>query len=261
MIYVKMKNDVSFILDGNLPLWEHQSSINPNTPVRGLMYFGNLYDQYIKNNKLNIYGKKLQKIPTPQYIVFYNGEDDCEPVEKIRLSDAFINEDKSGDFEWTATVYNLNRGKNDELLKKCKPLSEYMELVNRIRDNRKSGMKAMDAVNAAVDSCIAEGIMEDFLVKHKAEVLSVCITEFDEKVYTDGIREEGREEGRAEGRKEGRAEGRKEGRAEGREEGRRDDIIRMLKSNKSPEQIAEFCGYDLEYVKKIQEEILQPDQK
>ena len=62
-------------------------------------------------------------------------------------------------------------------------------------------------------------------------MLSVCITEFDEKVYTDGIREEGR----------------------------RDDIIRMLKSNKSSEQIAEFCGYDLEYVKKIQEEILQPD--
>ena len=101
----------------------------------------------------------------------------------------------------------------------------------------------MDAVNAAVDSCIAEGIMEDFLVKHKSEVLSVCITEFDEKIYTDGIREEGREEGR------------KEGRAEGREEGRRDDIIRMLKSNKSPEQIAEFCGYDLEYVKSIQEDM------
>ena len=185
MIYVKMKNDVSFILDGNLPLWEHQSSINPNTPVRGLMYFGNLYDQYIKNNKLNIYGKKLQKIPTPQYIVFYNGEDDCESVEKIRLSDAFINEDKSGDFEWTATV----------------------------------------------DSCIAEGIMEDFLVKHKSEVLSVCITEFDEKVYTDGIREEGREEGRKE------------------------DIINMLRKNKTPEQIAEFCGYDLEYVKAIQKEM------
>ena len=79
------------------------------------MYFGNLYDQYIKTNKLNIYGKKLVKIPTAQYIVFYNGEDECEPVTKLRLSDAFIHENKSGDFEWTATVYNLNRGKNDEL--------------------------------------------------------------------------------------------------------------------------------------------------
>ena len=157
--------------------------------------------------------------------------------------------DISGDFEWTATVYNLNRGKNDDLLERCKPLSDYMELVNRIRDNQRKGMNVRNAIDNAVDSCIADGIMKDFLVKHKAEVLSVCITEFDEKVYTDGIREEGREEGR------------KEGRAEGREEGRRDDIIRMLKSNKSSEQIAEFCGYDLEYVKKIQEEILQPDQK
>ena len=111
--------------------------------------------------------------------------------------------DISGDFEWTATVYNLNRGKNDDLLERCKPLSDYMELVNRIRDNQRKGMNVRNAIDDAVDSCIADGIMKDFLVKHKAEVLSVCITEFDEKVYTDGIREEGREEGRAEGREEG----------------------------------------------------------
>ena len=103
--------------------------------------------------------------------------------------------DISGDFEWTATVYNLNRGKNDDLLERCKPLSDYMELVNRIRDNQRKGMNVRNAIDDAVDSCIADGIMKDFLVKHKAEVLSVCITEFDEKVYTDGIREEGREEG------------------------------------------------------------------
>ena len=96
VIYIKMKNDVSLILDGNISLWEHQSTINPNTPVRGLMYFGNLYDQYIKLNRLNIYGKKLIKIPTPKYIVFYNGEDDCAPVTELRLSDAFINKDISG---------------------------------------------------------------------------------------------------------------------------------------------------------------------
>lgn len=109
-IYIKMKNDVSLLLDGNMPLWEQQSSLNPNMPLRGLMYFGNLYDSYIKANELNIYGKKLQKIPTPQYIVFYNGEEDCEATTKLRLSDAFINKSDGG-FEWTATVYNLNRGK------------------------------------------------------------------------------------------------------------------------------------------------------
>ncbi len=121
----------------------------------------------------------------------------------------------SGDFEWTATVYNLNKGKNDALLLKCKPLSEYMELINRIRRNQNCGMNTVNAVNAAVDSCIADGIMKNFLVRHKAEVMNVCITEFDEKIYTESIREEGREEGREQGREQGREEGREQGREEG----------------------------------------------
>lgn len=198
IIYIKMKNDVSLLLDGNLSIWEQQSSINPNMPVRGLMYFGNLYSQYITENGLNIYGKKLQKIPTPKYVVFYNGKEEYGAITELKLSDAFIHKDKSGGFEWTATVYNLNRGKNDELLEKCKPLSEYMELINRIRDNNEMGMDFSLSVDLAIDSCIRDGIMADFLIKHKAEVKSMCITEFDEKVYEDGIREEGREEGRAE---------------------------------------------------------------
>ena len=81
-----------------------------------------------------------------------------------------------------------------------------MELVNRIRDNQKN-MSTDDAINAAIESCIEDGIMTEFLIKYRAEVFSVCITEFDEKVYTDGIREEGREEGRREGHEEGREEG------------------------------------------------------
>lgn len=79
VIYIKMKNDVSILLDGNMPLWEQQGSINPNMPVRGFMYFGNLYSQYVK-------------------------------VNKLKLSDSFMNKTDNGEFEWTATVYNLNRG-------------------------------------------------------------------------------------------------------------------------------------------------------
>ncbi|NDO51334.1 hypothetical protein FMM75_18650 [Lachnospiraceae bacterium MD335] len=195
VIYVGMKNDVSILLDGNLSLWEQQSTLNPNMPIRGLMYFGNLYSQYIKANKLNIYGTKLQKIPTPRYVVFYNGTDNSKAVTELRLSDAFIHE-SGGGFEWTAVVYNLNRGKNDVLLGQCKPLADYMELINRIRDNQRDGMDIKSAVDAAVDSCIADGIMAEFLNKHKAEVTSMCLTEFDEKVFVEGMKEEGREEGK-----------------------------------------------------------------
>ena len=191
------KNKLSLLLDGNLSLWEQQSTLNLNMPLRGLIYYGNLYSQYVETNGLNIYKKKLQKIPTPQYVVFYNGDEDSEAITELKLSDAFMNESKGG-FEWTATVYNLNRGKNDKLLEQCRPLSEYMELINRIRDNQKSGMEIKAAIDAAVDSCIKDGIMAEFLRKHKSEVISVCLTEFDEKVFADGIKEEGKIEDRVE---------------------------------------------------------------
>ena len=70
------------------------------------MYYANLLSQYIKTERYGIYNKKLIPIPTPQYVVFYNGTEEYEARVKLRLSDAFINKDDSGDFEWTAIVYN-----------------------------------------------------------------------------------------------------------------------------------------------------------
>lgn len=208
VIYMKMKNDISILLDSNMVLWEQQSSINPNMPARGLMYYGNLLSQYIKTERYGIYNKRLIPIPTPQYVVFYNGTEEYDAKVKLRLSDAFINKNDSGDFEWTAMVYNLNPGKNDELLEKCRPLKEYMIFINKVREYSEdddTDIKA--AVTQAVDYCIDKNIMSDFLIKHKAEVVSVCITEFDEKIYEAELRRESREEGRAEGIKVGREEG------------------------------------------------------
>ncbi|SDB22121.1 hypothetical protein SAMN02910298_01063 [Pseudobutyrivibrio sp. YE44] len=190
IIYISMKNDVSFLFDSFLSVWEQQSSFNPNMPVRGLMYFGMLYEKYIKSNGINIYSSGLKKIPTPRYVVFYNGLADRPSVEKLKLSDAFINEDKSGEYEWTTTVYNLNKGKNDLLLENCKPLREYMELINRIR-KYSMDCDIEKAVDMAVDSCIKDGILKEFLEKHKAEVCGMVLTEFDEKAFAEDMREEG----------------------------------------------------------------------
>ena len=195
VIYIKMKNDVAIILDSYLSLWEQQSSCNPNMPLRGLMYFGKLYSKYVETKGLNIYGTKLVKIPTPRYIVFYNGTENIMPVLHLKLSDSFIAPDKSGDFEWTATMYNLNRGNNGNLLKRCKPLRDYMTLIERIRDGLELFHDVESAVDNAVSSCIKDGIMRDFLLAHRAEVLDMCITEFNEKTFVNGIKEEGVEEG------------------------------------------------------------------
>lgn len=133
-VYMSMKKDVAFLIDSYLSLWEQQSTYNPNMPIRGLMYFGRMYDAYLTENCCNIYGTKLVPIPTPRYIVFYNGMKDIEPITKMRLSDAFITRPENNDFEWTATMYNLNKGKNEELLSKCKILSDYMCFVNYVSE-------------------------------------------------------------------------------------------------------------------------------
>ena len=127
--------------------------------------------------------------------MFYNGTKDRPAVEKIRLSSAFESTDNSGEFEWTATMYNLNSGKNEELLKKCKVLSEYMSFVNAVRKNYEEGMDAEVAVDRAVTECIKNGILADYLRDHRAEVIAMILTEFDEEAYRKGIFEEGRKEG------------------------------------------------------------------
>ena len=193
-IYIKMKNDVSFLIDSYLSLWEQQSTFNPNMPVRGLMYYGKLYNAYIKGRSLNIYGRTLVPIPTPQYTVLYNGEDDEPSAIKLKLSDAFVHKDDSGEFQWTATMINLNKGKNDQLLSKCKVLSDYIHLINLIRTYQKE-LPFEDAVDKAVVECIENDVLAEFLTKHRAEVLDVCITEYDEKAFINGIHEEGRQEG------------------------------------------------------------------
>ena len=102
-------------------------------------------------------------------------------------------------------MVNINHGMNDELLNNCRPLQEYMLLIEEIRKNRSNGMEVEQAVDKAVTYCINNNILSEFLTKHRAEVIDVCITEYDEQAFVNGIREEGRQEGRKEGRQEGRA--------------------------------------------------------
>lgn len=200
VIYINMKNDVSFIIDSYMSLFEQQSSINPNMPLRGFLYFGNLYNSYITENKLNLYGKTLLKIPTPQYCVLYNGSAEAPASSELTLSEAFVQNSPKGKFEWTAVFINLNKGKNDDLLEKCKPLSGYMKLIHAIRENEAKGMDIKHAIDMAVQSCIndVENVLREFLRIHRAEVLSVCLTEFNQEIYTESVKEEGRMEGRAE---------------------------------------------------------------
>lgn len=203
VVYMKMKDDVSFLVGASLNLYEHQSSYNPNMPLRGFLYFADLYREIIKDNE-KIYSPQLVRIPNPKYIVFYNGPHSKmdEDSVKLRLSDCFEVLDKSGDFEWTAAMVNINAGHNHDLLEKCDILKQYTIFIEKVKEYNKSNDLA-DAINQAMEVCIAEGVLADVLSKQKREGQNVVLTEFDQEKYDEMIKEIGREEGREEGRQEG----------------------------------------------------------
>ncbi|MBO6219196.1 MAG: hypothetical protein J6N81_06455 [Treponema sp.] len=244
VIYLTMKNDLSFLMDSQMNLFEHQSTVNPNMPLRGLMYFGQLYQNEVKRRKKNIYGEALIKIPSPRFIVFYNGEKSLPDVSKLKLSAAFEVPDKTGEFEWTATVININRGANESLQKKCQSLYYYTEFVARVRENQKSGMEPPESINEAVNYAIRENFLEGFFEEQKMYITNSLLTEFDQELHDQSCMELGYERGRAEGIKEG---------AQQNAVANAKNLLSMNLG--TSEQIAQCCSLPLEQVLALKEEL------
>lgn len=201
-IFMKMKNDVSFIIDSDMCLYEHQSGYCPNMPLRGLLYFADLYKKWCRDVDLS--GRKKVLIPAPNYIVFYNGTEKKEEEFEQKLSDAF-EQGRKGCMELTVRTININYDCNKELLSKCKTLSDYAYFISRIRENLEK-MSLDEAVKEAVEYCIENGILKEFLMEQKAEVIAMSIYEYNEEYIRKTLLEEGREIGYAKGKTEGKAE-------------------------------------------------------
>lgn len=195
-VYMNYKNDISFVFDFELMLYEHQSTYNPNMPLRDLLYVSHVLHNRVKDE--NLYSKKLIKIPTPQFVVFYNGVDSQPEQQILRLSDAFDKRQERPALELAVLVYNINLGHNQELLDTCCLLKEYAQYVEQVRTFAKE-MSFPEAVEQAVEHCIRNGILSDFLSENRAEAIAVSIFEYDEEKHIQSERKEWREIGREEG--------------------------------------------------------------
>ena len=173
-VYLSMKNDLSFLVNG----------------------------------VLNLYGSRLAKLPSPKYLVFYNGRKE-EPDRKVlRLSDAFQGgRNAEPCLELCAVMLNINLGRNQELMERCRTLKEYAQFVDRVRRMIAETGALESAVDRAVKDCIRDGILENFLSSHRAEVLDVILTDYNEQEYIAMEREEAWEDGKSEGLTEGLSEG------------------------------------------------------
>lgn len=191
-VYMGMKNDVSCMFAFELSLYEHQSTVNPNMPLRDLFYVAQQLQKLILND--NLYKNKAVQIPTPRFAVFYNGSAEIPERTEYRLSDLFQKKTERPELELIVTVYNINPGMNKDLLEACQLLKEYTLFTTKIRDKRKT-MHLQTAVNQAVDECIREGILSDFLREQRAEVIAMSIFEYDYEKHMKIIKEEGLEDG------------------------------------------------------------------
>ena len=213
VLYLKMKNDISFLIHFELNLWEHQSTFNPNMPMRFLRYAEALYEKFIATSEYYEYSSSLQKIPTPKCLCFYNGTEEQPERTELLLSDAY---EGDGDIEVKVTMLNINFGKNRKLLDACKPLYEYSWLVESIRRYQKEETDLEAAVERAVDDMPEDFIIKEFIVANRAEVKVMLLTEYNEEKVLKMERKEGWAEGKAEGRAEGLSEGIAVGRNEGK---------------------------------------------
>ena len=248
VLYLGMKNDVSCIIDMMMQLYEHQSTVNPNMPLRNLFYVSDLLQKYIYEEGIDIYSRKQIKIPTPKFVVFYNGDEEQPERKEIRLSKAFSANTGETNMELVVLQININKGQNEEFKAACKTLQEYAEFTERAREHRKE-MELEDAIRTTIDECIRDGILKDFLLKNKAEVYHMCLYEFDVELHERVLREEEREEGRLEGIREGRLAGQQEGMQNGKKFAKQ--VFKAFMSGKTPETIAEELNVPLEEVKNL----------
>ena len=243
-LYLSMRNDLAFILDFRLHLYEHQSTPSPNMPLRDLFYVAQEYYAMVDNTSL--FGERAVKIPAPRFVVFYNGLDKQPESQMLKLSDLYIPEETNPMLELQVLVLNINEGYNTWLKEKCRTMYEYMVYVDRVRYYSNQMEDLEQAVDIAIDECINEGILVEFLSRNRAEAAMFTIHEHNEEREWMKLREsfklyayeQGCEKGREEGYEQGHEKDREEGYEQGREKGIAESLHNLMKNTGMTEEAA-----------------------
>jgi hypothetical protein len=229
--YSRRKNtDISFLISGMMNLYEHQSTFNPNMPVRGLIYLCRLYEKYIVKNEIDIYTSSLKELPFPQYFVFYNGTEKEPDRQELKLSDMFKAPpvSRTPALECIATMLNINYEHNKELMEKCQRLREYAVFVETVRQELTSGTDFDQSVANAVDICINGNILKDILTDQKAEVIQMILETYDKELHDKTLRHEGYEDGYNKGSADGYSKGSTDGYDTGFHDGIDTGILQLI---------------------------------
>ena len=240
-IYMSMKNDLSFLIDARLSLYEHQSTYSPNLPVRFLFYLSDMFSGMTAD--ANLYGTKKVELPAPRFVVFYNGEADQPDRQILKLSDLYTVKEEDPMLDLKVLMLNVNQGHNPELMEICHTLWEYAEYTGRVRKYAKEQPIA-EAVERAITECIQEGILKEFLEKNRREAKNVSIYEYDQEKHIRQEREEAWEAGE------------KAGEHKGEEKKLKEQILKKLAKGKTIPEIAEALEESEDVIRRLAEDLV-----
>jgi len=244
-------NDISFEIGGKMVvLIEHQSTVSSNLALRILFYITRIYEKIIINNN-NLYTTHLIRIPRPEFFVLYNGKSPFADEKTYKLSDAFENpeslgaiEKESPALELVVKVININQGKNEKIVQKCKTLAQYSAFIAKARELEKEYGDREKGLKQAVIYCRDNDILKEFLEKHGTEVLSMLFAEWNQE---DALAVH-----YAEGKEEGREEGLAEGIEKGMEKSQMEIAKNALAEGASVDFVQKITDLDLETIKNLQ---------
>ena len=249
VLYMKYYNDIAMLIDEKIViLIEHQSTINKNMPFRFLEYIARIYEKITTKDEK--FGRKLVRLPIPEFYVFYNGKDDYPTESVMKLSDAFMQldgklknqlENANYPLEISVKVININVDKENPILKRCEALKEYSEFIEQVRFNIENAVP--EPFTTAIKEAIKKGFLSDYLNRKSTEVQNMLLAEYD---YDTDI---------AVQRREAFDDGISIGLSQGRNEGARDAKIETAKSmkleNMPISMIAHFTGLSPEEIEKL----------
>lgn len=255
-VYMSLKNDISFLFQSYMTLYEHQSTFNPNMPLRDLIYVSKQYEKYIVDR--SIYSSTPVSIPAPRFVIFYNGSDRKPEEQVLRLSDLYEVKMEEPELELKVRMLNINPGYNGKIMKTCRTLDEYCQYVARVRRYTED-MATEEAVEKAVTECIKEGILADFLKSQRAEVVAMSILEYDEEVELQKLRAAEYENGKMEGEKIGEERGKRIGEKAGEKRGKQkgqmmlliNQVCKKIKKKQTVSQIAEALEKPEEEIERL----------
>ena len=253
VLYMKYYNDVAMLIDGKIViLIEHQSTINQNMPFRFLEYIARIYEKITTKDEK--FGRKLVKLPIPEFYVFYNGKDDY-PVESVmKLSDAFMQlddelknqlENANYPLEISVKVININVDKENPILKHCEALKQYSEFIEQVRCNIENAVP--EPLTTAIKEAIKKGFLSDYLNRKSAEVQNMLLAEYDYDTDIAVQRKEAFDDGIAIGEKRGISIGL----SQGAQQAKLETAKTLLTFGDSIEKISKVTGLSIEEIEKL----------